>query len=93
MILENTKEKFTVIENDMNELFMNIQNTEKVMSEILKATGVITDNISQVSANSEEVAATSQECVDVSKKAVDDIGKVNNEMTSIYMLSARLKQD
>ncbi len=90
-LIDETEQKFGLIEAEMQELVENVNNTEQVMKEILKATGVISDNIAHLSANSEEVAATSEEGVNISKQAVDDLHKVNNEMERIYKLANRLK--
>ncbi len=90
-MIDEAQKKFEVIETDVNEPVDNIRNTERVMKEILHATTVINDNISQLSANSEEVAATSDEGVRVAAEAVEHLDKVNGEMNYILQLAQKLQ--
>lgn len=91
-MIEAAKQKFDVIEVEVNELLQNIINTDKITADILKATAVISDNISHLSSVSEEIAAVSQEGVTISETAVNDIHKVNQEMDQIFALSKKLKE-
>ena len=91
-MIEAAKQKFDVIEVEVNELLQNIINTDKITADILKATAVISDNISHLSSVSEEIAAVSEEGVTISETAVNDIHKVNQEMEQIFALSRKLKE-
>lgn len=91
-MIETTKDSFTVIEAEVNELIRDIYSTEQVMKEILNATGVISDHINTLSSTSEEIAAASTEGTAISGKAVEDLERVNIEFKNIYELSERLKE-
>ena len=91
-MIDVTKEKFDLIENEVNELIGNIYNTETIMQEILKATGVISDNISHLSATSEEVAAATEEGVSISKESVEMVEEVNHQLRQVNKLAERLRE-
>lgn len=90
-MIDTTKNRFENIEREVDLLVQNIHNTESVMKEILRATGVINENISHLSASSEEVAATSEEGVNASKNAVENLQRVIGELEKIVGLSQTLK--
>jgi len=90
-MIDTTKSSFANIEREVNLLVQNINNTERVMKEILRATGVINENIGQLSASSEEVAATSEEGVNTSKNAVKNLQRVTGELEQIVDLSKKLQ--
>lgn len=91
-MIDTTKTSFENIEREVNLLVQNINNTEGVMKEILRATGVINENIGQLSASSEEVAATSEEGVNASKSAVKNLQRVTGELEQIVELSKKLQE-
>ena len=91
-MIDTTKNSFENIEREVNLLVQNINSTESVMKEILRATGVINENIGQLSASSEEVAATSEEGVNASKSAVDNLQRVTGELEQIVALSKKLQE-
>lgn len=91
-MIDTTKTSFENIEREVNLLVQNINNTEGVMKEILRATGVINENIGQLSASSEEVAATSEEGVNASKEAVKSLQRVTGELEQIVVLSKKLQE-
>ncbi len=91
-MIDTTKTSFETIEREVNDLINNIHGTEQIMQEILRATGIINENIGHLSAASEEVAATSEEGVNASKEAVEEIRKVNEELRQIMELSVKLKE-
>jgi len=91
-MIDITKSSFENIEREVNLLVQNINNTEGVMKEILRATGVINENIGQLSASSEEVAATSEEGVNASKSAVENLQRVTGELEQIVDLSKKLQE-
>lgn len=91
-IIDEARDKFKKIEIEVRALVENISGTEQVMKEIISATGVINDNVGQLSANSEEVAATAQQGAALSKQSVEDISRVNDEMAQILTFAKKLKE-
>jgi len=91
-MIDTTKNSFENIEREVTLLIHNIHETEGVMKEILRATGVINENISQLSASSEEVAATTEEGVNTSKNAVANLTRVTDELEQIVELSKKLQE-
>ena len=91
-MIDITKNSFENIEKEVNELIRNINDTETIMKEILRATGIINENIGHLSASSEEVAATSEEGVNTSKDAVNDLQRVTAELEQIVTLSKKLQE-
>lgn len=89
-MIEVTKEKFDVIEVEVDNLLVNIKQTESLMKEIISATGVINDNISDLSSASEEIAASSETGVNISAAAVDNMDKVNHELRQVRKLAEKL---
>ena len=70
-------------ERNVNDLINGIQATERLMKDILSSTGVISDNISHLSATSEEVFASSAEGVqqsEISVQKMAEFEKVLNEV-------------
>ena len=91
-IIEDTRRKFEVIEEEVGTLLESVNATDSVTKKILQATGVINENISQLSANAEEISATSEEGVRISAQAVEDLDRVNSEMMNIFSLAKELKR-
>ncbi|MFA9378895.1 MAG: methyl-accepting chemotaxis protein [Lachnotalea sp.] len=91
-MIDITKNKFELIDKEVNDLTKTINNTEVIMKQILESTSIIADNITQLSSTSEEVAASSTEGVKTSSDAVDEMTKVVNVLESIYMLAEDLKK-
>lgn len=91
-MIDTTKNKFELIDQEVNELTKTIYNTEKIIKEILNSTGVIADNITHLSSTSEEVAASSTEGAKTSKDAVEEMKKVTQVLNSIYLLAKDLKK-
>ena len=90
-MIDVTKEKFDVIESEVEHLYGNIKHTESLMKEIISATGVINDNISDLSSSSEEIAAASETAVNVSASAVENMSRVNHELRQVKKLAYRLQ--
>ncbi|MCI9077448.1 MAG: chemotaxis protein [Lachnospiraceae bacterium] len=90
-MIEDTKQRFNIIEGNVNNLINGIQVTESLMKEIVNSTGVISDNISQLSATSEEVFASSAEGVQQSEVSVGKMAEFENMLTEIKALSNRLE--
>lgn len=91
-MIDITKNKFELIDQEVNELTGIINNTETIIKQILESTSVIADNITHLSSTSEEVAASSTEGVRISTEAVDEMTNVSTVLESIYMLSEDLKK-
>ena len=89
-MIDVTKEKFDLIEAEVNELINNINENEKLIKEITVATGVINDNISDLSSASEEIAASSEQGASISAGAVESMERVNHELRQVRKLSIKL---
>ena len=90
-MIDVTKEKFDIIESEVDHLYENIKHTESLMKEVFSATGVIYDNISDLSSASQEIAASSETAVTVSTSAVEHMERVNHELRQVKKLAARLQ--
>ncbi len=90
-LIENTREKFKKVDEEVSALSGLIVNTEHIMKEILDSTSVISDNISHLSATSQEVAASSSEGVRTSELTVSDMDKCKEILESIHRLASELK--
>lgn len=91
-LIEETREKFERINEGVEELTRNVNNTERVIKEILQSTGIISENITQLSATSEEVAAASTEGMKNSEATVEDMKACKEILENIFTLSQELKQ-
>lgn len=91
-LIENTREKFEKVDEEVTELVENIKNTEQIIGSILISTGTISDNISQLSATSEEVAASSTESLRTFANTLKDMEKTKTILENIYLLAQDLKQ-
>ena len=90
--IEVAKEKFESIDHEVTELTGSIRHTDATVAEILKATGVISDNISQLSASSEEVAAASGESVKTASETVNRMEECSRILSNIKKLAERLEE-
>lgn len=91
-LIENTKEKFERVDKEVSELAENVKNTEQIIGGIVSSTGVISENITQLSATSQEVAASSTEGLRTSEATVADMAKTREILEGIYVLAQDLKQ-
>lgn len=91
-MIETTKSKFQVIDEEMAELIEVINKTENNMKQIINSTGVISENITQLSASSEEVAASSTEGLRHSGSAVEQMDEFVKILEGIYRLAKELKE-
>ncbi len=89
-MIDETKNRFDLIENEVNDLSQNIKETGVLINEIITATGVINDNITHLSSVSEEIAAASEEGASASANAVESMERVNHELRQVYKLAAKL---
>lgn len=90
-MINNTQKRFADINEDMNRLSGNIQETEEEMKMIAESSNIISDNISQLSASSEEVATAATEGLRTSADAVENMDKCKQILESICMLAQDLK--
>ncbi len=86
-LIAETGEKFDRINDGVAELGHNVENTERVIKEILKSTTVISENITHLSATSEEVAASSTEGLKNTAATVNDMSTCRRILEGIYELS------
>ena len=90
-MIDDTQNKFMQIDKDVVELTEAVAGTENVMEDIIHATGIISENITQLSATSEEVSASSAQGETVSAGAVSVVESFMEELNSIYALAEKLK--
>ena len=91
-LIENTREKFENIDDEVKVLARNVNDTESVIEVILRSTGVIADNITQLSATSQEVAASSTEGLKTSEETVTEMNKTKEILEEIFQLAQELKR-
>ncbi len=91
-MIEDTREKFERVSEEVSELADNIRNVEGIIEGILASTTTISDNISQLSATSEEVAASSTEGLKTFEATVNDMTNTRKILESIYILAQDLEQ-
>lgn len=91
-LIEDTREKFEKVDQEVSELAHNIKNVEEIIEAILASNTAISDNISQLSATSEEVAASSTESLRTFETTVEDMANTRKILESIYILAQDLKQ-
>ena len=89
-MIDTAKEKFDIIEDEVTELMSTIEVTEKLMTEIVKSTNVISDNISHLSATSEEISAASEEGVNTAEVAVNKMNEVHDVFSEAMNLVEKL---
>lgn len=90
-LIENTQEKFGKVGDEVAALTRNINEAEASIQKILDAAGVISDNITHLSATSEEVAASSTEGLRMADSTVDDMKSCRQILESIYTLAQSLR--
>ena len=91
-LIENTREKFGKVGEEVDELTRNINEAEASIEKILEATGVISDNITHLSATGEEVAASSTEGLRIADSTVEDMKGCRKILESIYTLAQDLRE-
>lgn len=90
-MITSTRERFLNINTEMEELAQNISSTEDRMKSILDATEMISDSVTQLSANSEQVVSMSAEGTKVSETSVVSMRKCREILEAIYALAKDLK--
>ena len=91
-IIEVVNDKFEIISSEVTALTGIVKNTELLVKEVTEATGVISDNISSLSAGSEEIAAASTEGVRVTKSTIENMKMCRKIQEEIYRLAQELRQ-
>ena len=85
-------EKFGRVGDEVTALTRNINEAEESIQKILDATGVISDNITHLSATGEEIAASSTEGLRMADSTVEDMKNCREIMSSIYELAKDLHE-
>lgn len=92
-LIEETKTKFDVIDNRVNQLMSTISELKHLIDRITDASVVIADGVTELSANSQEVAASSTEGTRITTKAVGDMNQVKAALNNIYILAQNLRDE
>lgn len=90
-LIQNSKEKFDEINDDVSELAKEINDTEARVNDIINNTEVISDNITNISATSEQVAAGTSTGLEKAIESANDMLALENIMNSINNLATELK--
>lgn len=90
-MIEVTKKKFEEIDREVGGLTDSIHNMEMTIGEILQATGIIAERITNLSASSEEVAAYSEAGVKTASEAARQMEECGKVLDNIRALSQELK--
>ena len=90
-LIETTKDKFEMIDGEMQTLAEVIARIEDVMKSILTSTDMISESISNLSAASQEVAASSAEGLQTANGAVETMQKTKEIIEATYTLAQDLK--
>lgn len=89
-LINETKNKFEKISEEVTNLSSNISRTETVVKSIIGSTNIISDNISQLSATSEEVTAAASEGLKTSEQTIENMKACKEILENIYQLSQQL---
>ncbi len=92
-LIEVSKGKFDSIDNGVNMLIGSINECKLIIDGISQASVVISNGITELSANSEEVAAASNEGTGLMTQAVDDMNQVKSTLNEIYSLAQNLRNE
>lgn len=90
-MIDDTKQRFGTIERNVNNLINGIQETESLMKNIVTSTGIISENIGQLSATSEEISASSAEGVHQSEVSVQKMAEFEEVLNKIKELANQLE--
>ena len=90
-LIDDTRDKFNDVGNAVEVLMGNIDVAEQSIQKILDATGVISDNITHLSATGEEVAASSTEGLRTADITVEKMSNCRKVLENIYLLAEDLK--
>ena len=90
-MIEVAQKKFEEIDGEVGGLTDSIHNMEMTIGEILQATGIIAERITNLSASSEEVAAYSEAGVKTASEAARQMEECGKVLDNIRALSQELK--
>lgn len=90
-LIEETKEKFAAVNEEVRNMAEGVRESEKIMVGILDSTNAISDDISQLSATSEEVAASSMEGLRTSEATVQAMQTCREMLEGILALAKQLQ--
>ena len=93
VLIEESKGKFDAINVGVNQLMESISDCKRGIDDISQASIVISNGITELSANSEQVAAASNAGTQVMTQAVDDMNQVKVILTNIYELAQNLRNE
>lgn len=92
-LIEKTKGNFDTIDTEVTQLMNHMWDCKQVIDAITAASVVISDGITELSANSQEVAAASNDGMSVTNRAVEDMNQVKVALTNIYELAQNLRNE
>lgn len=92
-LIEKSKGNFDTIDSEVTQLMNYIKDCKHIIDGITNASIVISNGITELSANSEEVAAASNDGIRITAKAVTDMNQVKATLTNIYDLAQNLKSE
>ena len=90
-LIQVTQEKFEKMDQEVQYLNQQVQNSEGIIASILDSTNAISDDISQLSAASEEVAASSMEGLRNSETTVKNMQDCKEILEDIFGLAKQLQ--
>ena len=92
-LIQITKEKFDDINSGVNLLMTYISDVTQAIGDITAASAVISDSVTELSANSRQVAGASDDGTKVMNQAVEDMNQVKEVLTDIYNLAQSLRNE
>ena len=92
-LIEKSKGNFDAIDTEVSQLMNHIRDCKQVIDGITAASVIISDGITELSANSEEVAAAANDGTSVTARAVTDMNQVKATLTNIYELAQNLRNE
>ena len=91
-MIDETKDKFELINTEVDDLIMVIRGFDSIIGTIVNSTDVISEDITNLSATSQEVAAASNEGFSHTNEAVEKMNEVSELLKKIYGLARELEQ-
>ena len=91
-MIDEAKDKFGMINTEVDDLIMVIRGFDSIISNIVNSTDVISEDITNLSATSQEVAAASNEGFSHTNEAVEKMNKVSELLNKIHGLAKELEQ-
>ncbi len=91
-MIDVSRQKYMLIEEEVSSLAEIISKTDAFITDIIRSTTIISDNISQLSATSEEVASSSLEGVHTADQAVDSMHEFAVLLENIAKTAEELKK-